>query len=178
MVASLSSLSFAAWWPVLRSQRTVVTPPSDVDIETVASELLAAAVAATPNWVRASVARVAGAQGLEVEYEAVERAATDAAAFVERRLGALLATDIDAQRSTPLTVLRDAARFPVAVLHGAGARPVSRPDTVRWAFPNDPFDVTPATFKDLGEEVHQAGIVWGAAKASIHLQRRRAEGLR
>lgn len=155
-----------------------MTPPSDVDIETVASELLTAAVAATPGWVHDSVARVATAQGLEVDPAAVDQAAADAAAFVERRLGALLATDIDAQRSTPLTVLRDAARFPVAVLHGAGARPVPRPDTVRWAFPNDPFDVTPATFADLGDEVRQAGIVWGAAKASIHLQRRRDEGLR
>ena len=152
--------------------------PSDVDIETVASELLAAAVAATPSWVRTSVARVAGAQGVDVDPAVVDRAAADAAAFVESRLGALLATDIDAQRSTPLTVLRDAARFPVAVLHEAGARPVPRPDTVRWAFPNDPFEVTPATFADLGDDVHRAGIVWGAAKASIHLQRRRSEGLR
>lgn len=155
-----------------------MTSPSEVDIETVASELLAAAVAATPGWVRASIERVRVTQGLEVDADAVERAAADAASFVERRLGALLATDIDAQRSTPLTVLRDAARFPVEVLHGAGARPVPRPDTVRWAFPNDPFEVTPATFADLGEDVHHAGIAWGAAKASIHLQRRRDEGLR
>ncbi len=152
--------------------------PSDVDIETVASELLAAAVAATPGWVRDSVARVAAAQGLDVDPAAVDTAAAEAAAFVETRLGALLATDIDAQASTPLTVLRDAARFPVQVLHGAGAQPVPRPDTVRWAFPNDPFEVTPATFADLGEDVHQAGIMWGAAKASIHLTRRRDEGLR
>jgi hypothetical protein len=158
-------------------QRIVVSP-SDFAMETVASELRSAAVAATPAWVRDSIARVAATQGLDVDAAAVERAAVDAAAFVEHRLGVLLATDIDAQRSTPLTVLRDAARFPVAVLHEAGARPVPRPDTVRWAFPNDPFGVTPATFADLGERVHQAGIVWGAAKASIHLQRRRDEGLR
>jgi len=161
-------------------ERNVVSSGMDMgfDIETVANTLLDAAVAAVPDWVRSSVARVAATQGLEIDPEAVDRAADRATAFVAERLGALLRADIDAQRSTPLTMLRDAARFPVEVLHAAGAAPVQRSDTIRWAFPNDPFEVTPATFADLGDGVHEAGIVWGAAKASIHLQRRRAEGLR
>lgn len=151
---------------------------AEFDMETVATELLDAAVAATSGWVRRCVAQVATAQGIAVEAAAIDDAAERAQAFVERRLGELLRTDIDAQRTTPLSIFRDAVRFPVEVLHGAGATPVHRSDTTRWAFPNDPFDITPANLADIGDDVHGAGIVWGAAKAGMHLQRRRDEGLR
>lgn len=62
----------------------------------------------------------------------------------------LVVGDVDAQRTTPLTVLRGA-------LLPFGDR-VS----------------APASLGDLGEEAGQAGIVWGAAKAHLHLSRRRA----
>ncbi len=84
----------------------------------------------------------------------------------------------DQQRSTPLSVFRDAARFPVEVLHQLGAHEVQRVDVERWASPNDPFAVTPASLIDVGEAVHEAGIMWGAAKAAVHLARRREEGQR
>lgn len=151
----------------------------DLDIATVASALLDAAVEATPSWVESAVHRVVVAQGLDLDEGHVERlrdAAERARGYVASNLGALLATDIDQQRTTPLTILRDAARFPVEVLHGAGAREVHRIDVDRWAFPNDPFGVTPASLADLGPAVHEAGIAWGAAKAHVHLSRRRAEG--
>lgn len=151
----------------------------DLDIETVASALLEAAVEATPTWVARSVGEIVAAQGLQVDdahtarvVEAGERAQR----YVETNLGALLRTDIDQQRTTPLTIFRDAARFPVEVLHSVGAREVHRIDVDRWAFPNDPFGVTPASLADMGPAVHEAGIAWGAAKAHVHLRRRRDEG--
>lgn len=152
----------------------------DLDIETVASTLLQAVVEATPSWVARSVAEVVAAQGLAVDDAHTDRLA-DAAAraqrYVEANLGALLRADIDQQRSTPLTIVRDAARFPVEVLHAAGAREMHRLDVDRWAFPNDPFGVTPASLAEMGPAVHEAGIAWGAAKAHVHLRRRRAEGM-
>ena len=151
----------------------------DLDIETVASALLEAAVEATPSWVARSVNEIVGSQGLEVDDAHAERVADArerAQRFIETNLGALLRTDIDQQRSTPLTIFRDAARFPVEVLHAAGASEVHRIDVDRWAFPNDPFGVTPASLADMGPSVHEAGIAWGAAKAHVHLSRRRAEG--
>lgn len=154
---------------------------SDVDIETVASEFLGAAVEATPAWVRRSIDHIADQQGLGHDVgsgERVAEAAARAQRFVEDRLGELLRLDIDQQRTTPLSIFRDAVRFPVEVLHGFGAAPVYRGDVSRWAFPNDPFGITPANLRDIGDEVHHAGVVWGAAKAFLHLQRRRDEGLR
>lgn len=152
---------------------------SDITIETVATALHRAAVEATPSWVRRSIQRVATAQGLQgIDDELVADAAERATAFVDRRMGALLTADIDAQQTTPLSIFRDAVRFPVEVLHAAGATSSHRGDVSRWAFPNDPFDITPGNLSDIGDEVQQAGIVWGAAKAGLHLQRRRQEGLR
>ncbi len=151
----------------------------ELDIATVASALLEAAVEATPSWVERSVTQIVVAQGLETDDAHAGRlgdAADRAQRYVETNLGALLRTDIDQQRTTPLTILRDAARFPVEVLHSAGAREVHRIDVDRWAFPNDPFGVTPASLGELGPAVHEAGIAWGAAKAHVHLSRRRAEG--
>ncbi len=143
--------------------------------------LLAAAVADTPSWVATCVHRVVVSQRLQGGDDAellVVDAATRAQAFVADRLGNLLTTDIDRQATTPLSVFREAVRFPVEVLHQLGAEPVHRGDVSRWAFPNDPFGVTPGNLSDVGEETHAAGIVWGAAKAGLHLQRRRDEGQR
>lgn len=151
----------------------------ELDIETVAMALLEAVVEATPSWVSRSVGEIVAAQGLAVDDIHVERvvdAGERAQRYVETNLGALLRTDIDQQRTTPLTIVRDAARFPVEVLHAAGAREVHRIDVDRWAFPNDPFGVTPASLADMGPVVHEAGIAWGAAKAHVHLRRRRDEG--
>jgi len=153
----------------------------DLDIATVATELLAAAVEATPEWVRRCVDHVAREQALltaDLPEAAVADAGVRAQDFVETRLGALLALDIDRQRTTPLSIFRDAVRFPVEALHAMGAAPVHRGDVSRWAFPNDPFGITPGNLSDIGDEVHHAGIVWGAAKAGLHLERRRADGMR
>ncbi len=152
----------------------------EINIESIAAALQRAAVEAVPGWVQRSVREVAARQGLDIApHENVLADAADrASSFVDTRLGELLATDVDQQRSTPLSVFRDAARFPVEVLHQLGAHEVQRVDVERWASPNDPFAVTPASLIDVGEAVHEAGIMWGAAKAAVHLARRREEGQR
>jgi hypothetical protein len=73
-------------------------------------------------------------------------------------------------------LLRAAVRIPTGVLAAAGVAPVDRDDFARRNFPDDPYDLTPASFADVDESLREPGLVWGAAKAHVHLARRRDEG--
>jgi hypothetical protein len=122
---------------------------------------------ALPAWVEAAVAtRLGRAGGPDAEV-----AAQRARAEICPRLRALLAQDVDDQRTNPLAILREAVRYPTEVLRAAGAPPVERDDFARERFPDDDYDLTPATFADFGPGVFEAGIAWGAAKAWTHKQR-------
>ena len=46
------------------------------------------------------------------------------------------------------------------------------------AFPDDVYDLAPASFADVDPALHEPGLVWGAAKAHVHLARRRRDGRR
>jgi hypothetical protein len=94
------------------------------------------------------------------------------------RLRALLATDIDDQRTNPLAILRSLVPHLTAVLRSAGARPVARDEFAVRNFPDDVYDLTPASFADVDPALHDPGLSWGAAKAHVHLARRRREGRR
>ena len=105
-------------------------------------------------------------------------AGREATRLVGARVRALLARDVDDQPTGPLAVLRTAVEYPTAVLHEAGVPPVARDEFATATFPDDLYDLTPGSFRDLGESVHEPGIRWGAAKAHRVLARRRAEGRR
>jgi hypothetical protein len=90
----------------------------------------------------------------------------------------LLATDVDQQSTTPLALLRRAVRFPTAVLERANVPPVVRDEFAERAFPEDRYDLAPATFADVDPALAEPGLAWGAAKAHVVLTRRRAEGRR
>jgi len=163
------------------------TPPgpsaSDLALLAEVATTLADGVdAALPGWVQRSVDRVWRAQrGAAPPAEvtaAAAAAAAEAAAQVCPRVRALLALDIDEQRTNPLSLVRPATRFPTGVLAGFGVEPVVRDAQAVRQFPDDPYDLTPMSFADLDPELLEAGIVWGAAKAHVHLARRRAEGRR
>jgi hypothetical protein len=64
------------------------------------------------------------------------------------------------------------------VLDELGVGPPDRDEFARRNFPEDRYDLTPASFADVDPTLHEPGLVWGAAKAHVVLQRRRAEGLR
>jgi hypothetical protein len=83
----------------------------------------------------------------------------------------LLAADIDEQRSTPLTLLRQAVRYPTRVLQDAGAAPLARDRFAERAFPDDIYDLTPASLADVDPALTEPGIAWGAAKAFEHKRR-------
>jgi hypothetical protein len=92
------------------------------------------------------------------------------------RLRALLALDLDRQSVTPLQILRSAAAFPTAVLRSAGVEVARRDELDVRRDPDDVYALAPTSFADLGPEVGDAGTTWGAAKAYVHLARRRESG--
>ena len=137
--------------------------------------------AALPRWVEDCVTQVLQAQGRPVDdatRDAARRAAEAARAEIGPRVRRLLEADIDEQRTNPLAVVRGATRYPTEVLRAAGARPVPRDAQAREHFPDDVYDLAPARFADLDPALYEPGLVWGAAKAHVHLRRRRAEGRR
>lgn len=130
---------------------------------------------ALPDWVAASVARRSGGRVPDGLQDRVIEAGRAAAADVGGRVRELLALDIDEQWTNPLTLIRTAIRYPTEILQQADIPVVARDDQSRRFHPDDVYDLTPASFADLGQQVHDLGISWGAAKAHVHLRRRREE---
>ncbi len=102
---------------------------------------------------------------------AAAQAGVEARADVTPRVRALLGADIDAQRTTPLGLVRAAVRFPTAVLSAAGCPEVVRDDFSVRAFPADVYDLSPASLGEVAEDLQELGIVWGASKAFEHKRR-------
>lgn len=125
--------------------------------------------AALPGWVVRSVGRFLPDPGPAAE-EAGRRAATDIGGAVRN----LLAQDVGDQRTTPLALLRAAVAYPTAVLQAAGVPPVDRDRFAAERFPDDPYDLTPATFADIDPSLADVGLAWGAAKAFEHKRRHSA----
>jgi hypothetical protein len=129
---------------------------------------------ALPGWVERSVRRRLEDAGRPPEPD-VMAAAADAGRRAAEEVGAavhqLLAQDVDEQRTTPLTLVRGAVRFPTAVLEEAGVPPVDRDEAQAALFLEDRYDLAPANFADVDPSLAEPGLVWGAAKAFAHLQR-------
>ena len=143
------------------------------------ADALGDAVEATVGpWLIGSVRRVAAAQRLDVDDRfllAAEAAANAAKADVVPKVRALLAADVDEQTTTPLALLREAVGPATAVLAELGAVPVARDPFAVRAFPGDVYGLAPAAFEEVAPELKDPGLEWGAAKAFVHLRRRRAE---
>jgi hypothetical protein len=132
--------------------------------------------AALPDWVRGAVSRLMTAWSGTVPPEVAAAAAVAgeaARAEVGSRVRTLLTLDIDQQTTTPLALLRSAVRYPTEVLAAAGVPALARDSFAVRAFPDDVYGLSPATWADLGPEVGEAGIRWGAAKAFEHRRRHR-----
>ena len=97
---------------------------------------------------------------------------------VAPRVRDLLMLDIDEQPVPPLSILRRAVRYPAQVLADAGVAPVVRDEVDERMLPDDVYGLAPANFGDIDPRLHEPGLAWGAAKAFVHLNRRRAEGRR
>ncbi len=146
-----------------------------------ASALADGVDALLPGWVERVVAERFAAAGRPMTDDDRRRsraAAAVARAEVGGQVRALLARDVDDQPTGPLALLRTAVRHPTRVLADGGIPPVARDEVARRLHPDDPYDLTPAAFADIAPELHEPGLVWGAAKAHVVLARRRREGLR
>jgi len=134
--------------------------------------------AALPGWVERSVARIFAAWSGGPLPDEVAGAAADAGKRagdeVGGRVRALLMADVDEQRSTPLAIVRSAVRYPAEVLRAAGVPPVVRDEFAVRSFPDDEYDLSPATFADLDPALADVGLAWGAAKAFEHKRRHSA----
>ena len=122
---------------------------------------------ALPRWVERSL------RGL-VDDAVVAATATAAVDDVVPRLRALLGRDVDDQRENPLAIIRDAVRHPTEALRAAGVP--TPPTTDRFAaehFPGDDYGLTPMTWRDVDEALHEPGLVWGALKARASMSRHR-----
>lgn len=132
---------------------------------------------AIPAWVTRSVERVVQAWSGSVPDD-VRRAAADAGqrarADVAPAVRRLLAADVDDQRTTPLALLRGAVAYPTAVIRAAGVPPVQRDRFAERAFPEDVYDLSPASLADVDPSLAEAGLAWGAAKAFVHKSRHRS----
>lgn len=104
---------------------------------------------------------------------AIDQAAGSAAEWVRTELSKLLATDAEQQRTNPLQLLRSAARFAEPVIRGMGVPVPERDEFEQRAMPEDPYGIGPLAWIDLGEDVHEAGITWGAWKAATIISRHR-----
>jgi hypothetical protein len=146
-----------------------------------ADELATLVESALPGWVERSVGRLVEAWRGEVPDDvagAARGAGDDARRDVGPAVRRVLTADVDAGAGSPLAILRGAVRYPTAVLREAGVPPVVRDDFAERRFPDDVYDLAPASFADIDPALHEPGLVWGAAKAHVFLSRRRAEGKR
>lgn len=142
-----------------------------------AKALTEAVEAALPGWIERSVRRRLADAGLPADAEVLEVTA-EAARLATREVGEamrrLLGRDVDEQATTPLSLLRGAVRYPTAVLAAAGVAPVARDRMQADLFPEDVYDLAPATFADVDPALAEPGLVWGAAKAHAHMHRHAA----
>lgn len=148
--------------------------PSDEQRFTELGESLRRAILdALPAWIDRGVSdrvldrRVAPAQVTAVAAEVV--------AAVDRRLHELIAADVDEPRSGPLEIVRQELGPVTALLRKLEADEPPRDPFDEAVRPDDVFELGPMAFADLGPEVHERGIAWGAAKAYVHRRRRAGE---
>jgi hypothetical protein len=143
-----------------------------------AAMLLDTARRVVPGWLRRSTIEAGHRGGVDasrIEHR-VDAVVARASEDLLDRLDDLLGTDVDEQRTTPLTLLRDSVRGPTQLLRELGAVAPSSADADR--FPDDVYRLGPATWSDVDPSLHEPGLTWGAWKAMTVLTRRRDDGFR
>ena len=131
-----------------------------------------------PAWLRRITVGACRRSGLDdAEFaEDLDAMVEHAAADVLERLAELMHTDVDEQRTTPLTLFRESVREPTSWLRAHDVQPLGAPSD--GGFPDDIYGLGPATWSDIDPALHEPGVMWGAWKAMTVLARRRDDGLR
>lgn len=128
--------------------------------ETDTSRLISAIVAAFPGYIRDRLDRIGVAAG-----STVEEAVAAAGLGLRRRLSDLLAQPSAEQTDSPLELVRAATRSVTDELVEMGLRPPTRDAWLSDQYPEDVFDLYPASSQDLGEEAWRLHLEWGKTKA-------------
>jgi|DEB0MinimDraft_10_1074344.scaffolds.fasta_scaffold00043_32 hypothetical protein len=150
----------------------------EAELARISELLLAKLVAVIPEWVartlRETVASASpdGAQVAASEPD-VASVVESTVARVMPSLQAVLAADVDAGAGSPLEVLRQGVGPMTSLLQQQRVAPPPIDEFVARRFPDDPYQLGPATFADVDPELHELGLMWGAARAHVHLRRRR-----
>jgi hypothetical protein len=162
-------------------EANVSSPPSvsePIDPSVYGLALADVVKAAVPDFVvrvvqdrRAAFANPMNPSSFEV---ALAQLAQDVTAALDPTLRAFLTSDVDTQRTTPLSIIRNHMAPVTELLRSVECAHADRDPFDESAFPYDVFAVGPHAWADFGEAVHEAGLRWGAAKAMAHRQRHRA----
>jgi hypothetical protein len=102
---------------------------------------------------------------LDRDVDGLDEAISAGEVWLMAELGSLLALPYAQQSRGPLEVFQEAIRFPTHAMQAAGIEPVVRDEVAMNALPGDIYDLAPASSRDLGEQVWEAHLRWGAAKA-------------
>jgi hypothetical protein len=156
------------------------TESHNLTLEPYPEALYEAVVDAVPAWISKRIGEVSIALSGVVHPElelALSQLVSSVIAEVKKNLAVLLATDVDTQNINPLQVLRDSTSAVSEAMLKAGIPLPQRDQFEVRAMPNDIYSIGPITWRDLSEDVHDAGITWGAWKAAVILSRRRDEGM-
>jgi hypothetical protein len=131
------------------------------------------------TWVVLAVTRILDAWGRldTAAYVAAvahaHDAGNDAAERVTHELRSFFATDVDAQRTTPLAIVRTLRIEATNVLMAAGVPAVERDPFDARAFPDDIYGIVPKDLGELGDEdLGAALIAWGLGKSGVLRDRR------
>lgn len=137
--------------------------------ERIGTELVESAEADLEPWLLTLIESRFG--GLPAD-GAGERLARQISARVVADLRLLVGTAADAQRTTPLSVVRVGVAPLTDWLERAGVPPPVRDRDAQRLHPDDRFDLGPGSFEEISPRLQAAGISWGAAKAYMHLKGR------
>jgi hypothetical protein len=147
-----------------------------VEMNPYSTRLLETMHVVSDPWLRSLVDRVVAEQNLidEIDSERVDRAIAEARRVLLSDLEELLAQEAWDQRRNPLELLRSATAGLTVELAEVGARPVPRDEFKERSFPDDVFDLAPATWADVHPDLHDVGLEWGAWKAASIISYRRS----
>ncbi len=128
------------------------------------------------GWLISAAFRLAEANGRTLrddETAQLRDAAEATAARLAPGVRHVLTADVDAGLGSPLAVIRTGTGPFTSELVELGFAAVARDEFARRHFPEDLYDLGPASFADIDPTLHEPGLEWGAARAHVHLRRRR-----
>ena len=135
----------------------------------IAAELAALLHEQVPGWMRRRARSILPG----IDPARLETTLADTMEALGPELERILAADVDAGVGTPLAAIRAATGGVTRLLLDCGAVASDRDAFDVRAFPDDLFGLGPASFADIDQGLHEPGLRWGAARAHVHLRRRR-----